>query len=563
MLNSIQLQLNRIVQELYEVDIIVDVSIPDEKFGDAASNVAMQLIGKLSDPPSGGLHEIAEQIAEKIRLLEEVENCNIVEPGFLNIRFKDKFLINSTVESATQLLKGQKIIVEYSDPNPLKPLHAGHLYTTLVGDVIARLVEQSGAETIRLNYGGDVGLHVAKSMWAILKTLDGENPEKLSKIAKDERPIWLGNRYVEGNNAYQDTQIKKEIIALNKKVYDLHVQGDKESKFAQIYWICRQWSYDYFVEFYKKLEVHEFDRFIPESEVTQLGLSTVHEQMTKGVYELSEGAIIFDGEKHGLHKRVFINSEGLPTYEAKDVGLSLMKWQDYKFDKSIIITANEQSQYMQVVIKSIEQFLPKLAASTHHITHGEVRLEGGVKMSSRIGNTITALQILESARFAGQENNKAQAETTVLAAVKYAFLKTRIGGDITYDPADSIAMEGNSGPYLQYAHARACSVLRKANFDLNNQPLLNVSESLEPGERSLVRKLAEYNHIVSKATNELAPHLICHYLYELAQLFNRFYEKNKIIDHERQDTRLRLVALYTKTLSKGLNLLGITAPKQM
>src|SRR5690606_1996558 len=264
-----------------------------------------------------------------------------------------------------------------------------------------------------------------------------------------------------------------------------------------------------------------FDRFIPESEVADLGLKTVREHPE--VYEKSDGAVIFDGEKHGLHKRVFINSEGLPTYEAKDVGLSLTKWQDYQFDKSIIITANEQEPYMQVVIKSIEQFAPEAAQRTHHITHGVVKLAGGVKMSSRKGNVVTALEILEAAREAGRASGTDPSEDTILAAVKYAFAKNRIGGDIIYDPTESIALEGNSGPYLQYAHARARSILKKA------ETAGSLAGELQPDERSLLRKIGEYAETVELATDALMPHHICTYLYELAQKFNSFYEHNRVI----------------------------------
>jgi arginyl-tRNA synthetase len=254
---------------------------------------------------------------------------------------------------------------------------------------------------------------------------------------------------------------------------------------------------------------------------------------------------------------VFINSEGLPTYETKDVGLSLTKWNDYHFDESIIITANEQMQYMQVVIAAISQFAPEPAQRTHHLTHGVVKLQGGVKMSSRKGNIVTALDILAAAREAGAESGTNPSEDTILAAVKYAFAKNRIGGDIAYDPKESIALEGNSGPYLQYAHARARSILAKADA------VTSELTELEAGERSLLRKITEYTEVLDKAVAELMPHHICTYLYELAQTFNSFYENNRVIDDSRQAVRLVLVKHYADTLKNGLELLGITAPERM
>ena len=575
-----------LIQKLFAVDMDVVLTRPEEQFGDYATNVALQLAQKLGRKPP----EIADEIAAGLTH-ESIAKTEVAGPGFINITLTDTTLIVQTQAMNQKTLQDKVILVEYSDPNPFKPLHAGHLYTTLVGDTIARLIANAGATTHRINYGGDVGLHVGKSMWAIIKHLGGETPEKLQDVG--DQPAWLGERYVEGNNAYEVNETaKQEIIDCNRRVYELHAKNDHDSPFAQIYWTCRQWSYDYFNTLYQQLQVVPFDRFIPESEVTQLGLNTVKEQLQKGVFKESDGAVVFEGEKYGLHTRVFINSQGLPTYETKDVGLSLTKWQDYHFDRSIIITANEQDQYMKVVIKSIEQIEPEAAKRTTHITHGVVKLQGGVKMSSRKGNIITALEIIDAARSAGVATGSKPNEETILAAIKYAFAKNRIGGDIVYDPAESIALEGNSGPYLQYAHARACSILARASGSpripgeqlssdaQRTNPYVSASvlaahpglhdaaeslnnQSLEPGERTLVRKLSMYAETIEQATAELMPHHVCTYLYELAQEFNRFYEHNQVIGDAREATRIGLVARYIETLKNGLELLGIFAPEQM
>lgn len=580
------------VNNLYGVGVTVELTRPDEQFGDFATNVALQLAKQVGKNP----REIAESLAKSVMgQSSHVADVSVAGPGFLNLRLTDAALVQALADKPKQSMAGTKVLVEYSDPNPFKPLHAGHLYTTLVGDTIARLVEHAGADTVRINFGGDVGLHVAKSLWAIIRALGGENPDSLGDITEAERPKWLGDRYVEGNNAYEDDETAKaEITAINKRVYELHEQADHDSNFAQIYWTCRQWSYDYFTTLYQQLQVTPFGRFIPESEVTPLGLEIVREQLAQGVYEESDGAVVFRGdEEKGLHTRVFINREGLPTYEAKDVGLSMTKWRDYHFDESIIITANEQAQYMQVVIASIAQFAPKPAERTRHLTHGVVKLQGGVKMSSRKGNIVTALEILEAARVAGQASGTNPNEDTILAAVKYAFAKNRIGGDIVYDPAESIALEGNSGPYLQYAHARARSILGKTKNATTTRSAVeprsgsgeeraDTSESdvspvegaktllqngkditLQSDERTLLRKLTEYPETLDKATYELMPHHICTYLYELAQTFNRFYEHNRVIGDEREAARLELVTAYADTLKNGLTLLGIHAPNRM
>jgi arginyl-tRNA synthetase len=293
--------------------------------------------------------------------------------------------------------------------------------------------------------------------------------------------------------------------------------------------------------------------------VLSLGTQIVEEQLEMGVYSRSEGAVVFVGEEFGLHTRVFISSAGLPTYETKEVGLSFTKWQDYNFDESIIITANEQSQYMQVVLKSIEQYAPELSQRTKHLNHGVVKLQGGQKMSSRQGNTVTAIDILEAAHAAGVETGTDPNEDVILAAVKYAFAKNRIGADIIYDPKESIALEGNSGPYLQYAHARARSILSKSS----SASSLNNESELIPDERSLIRKVSEYPEVTQQAISELMPHHICTYLFELAQTFNRFYENNRVIGDEREKLRIGLVQNYADVLRDGLTLLGIASPDKM
>ena len=543
------------VKELFDVDMPVELTRPEEQFGDYATNIALRLSKHAGKPP----REIAEALAEKFRaqLAEQVSEVAVAGPGFINLKLSDAALARALAMEPAMSLQGKTVVAEYSDPNPFKVLHAGHLYTSVVGDAIANLLEQAGAAVHRVNFGGDVGLHVGKTMWAILQELDGEQPDKLAQIPEAERSDWMAQAYVKGTQAYDDDeQAKADIIALNKRVYQLHDQNDHDSPFAQIYWTCRQWSYDYFDAFYARIGT-KFEKYYPESETAPLGLRTVREHIGD-VYQQSDGAVIFDGEKYGLHTRVFINSEGLPTYEAKDIGLIIKKWQDYHFDTSVIITGNDIIEYMKVVLKSVEQFQPELPARSRHLTHGIVKLAGGTKMSSRKGNFLRAVDVLDAANEANRAlTGQAATEETSLGAVKYAFLKNRMGGDIIYDPEESVSLEGNSGPYLQYAHARARSILRKV--DVSDENIVD----FEPGERSLARKIAEYPEVIDKAVAGLMPHHVCTYLYELAQTFNRFYENNRVIGDPRQAARLALVGRYADTLKQGLALLGIASPEKM
>lgn len=557
-METITQALTRTITSLFNLDVTPELTRPDEQFGDYATNVALQLAGRLQRSP----RDVATELVEAVRaeLGDQVKDIAIAGPGFINITLGDAEVLKAA--QAAPLTKpstfaGKVVITEYSDPNPFKVLHAGHFYTSVVGDAITNLVRVAGGDVHTVNFGGDVGLHVGKTMWAILKDLGGEHPEKLNDITEDQHSEWMAKNYVIGTNAYEeDEQAKAEIIDMNKRVYQLFADDDHDSPFAQIYWTCRQWSYDYFDAFYARIGTH-FEKYYPESSVAPLGLATVKDQYEKGVYKDSDGAIVFEGEPYGLHTRVFINSHGLPTYEAKDVGLIMAKWRDYHFDQSVIITGNDIVEYMKVVLKSIEQFQPDLAKHTTHITHGNVKLAGGVKMSSRKGNFLRAVDVLDIAAEANKQATGRDDEQAVLGAIKYSFLKQRIGADIIYVPEESVSMEGNSGPYLQYAHARARSILAKAE-----QGTAAIT-GLEVGERSLARKISEYPDVVEKSVNELLPHHICTYLYELAQSFNRFYEHNRVIDDERQAIRLQLVGLYADVLRDGLGLLGIAAPERM
>jgi arginyl-tRNA synthetase len=532
-------------------DLSVGLTRPQEQFGDYSTSVSMRLGASLKKKPL----EIAEDLAGKLKH-DDFAEVTVAGPGFINIKLKDQALFSQSKESSKvpKALKGKSIVAEYSDPNPFKALHAGHLYTSLVGDSIANILSAAGADVHRVNFGGDVGLHVAKTMRAIIQELGGENPEKL-KLAKAGKLDWISARYVEGEQAYQkNEQTKKEIHELNKRVYKLHEQNDKASPFAQIYWTCRQWSYDGFDELYERLGMHPFDKYYPESGVADLGLKTIKEHTGK-VYEKSDGAIVFKGEPYGLFTQVFVNSDGLSTYAGKDVGLIQQKFTDYHYDESFIFTDVSQKDHLAVVLKSVEQYQPEMAKKTTHLTHGRVKLAGGKKMSSREGNIVTADEVLQAAFDASEKKD----EDVVLGAIRYSFLRNRIGGDIVYDAKESISLEGNSGPYLQYALVRARSILRKAP---NFTPVSELG-GLDRAERSLVRRLTIYPEAFETALREYSPHHLCSYLYELAASFNRFYEQSRVIDDPRADIRLSLVQSYEKVLSSGLELLGMPKPEKM
>lgn len=536
------------IKRLFDVEIEPEVTAaPENMAADFSSNIAMKL--------SGVLHTNPREIAIKIAAEMPEFKTEVAGPGFLNFILPDEYFVGKIRGFADNLAEniscdeyfGKTVICEFSDPNPFKVLHVGHLYTSIVGDAISRLFEFAGAKVIRANFGGDVGLHVGKTMWALLQS--GQKDFTIEDIAA---------KYVEGTNAYEeDEKAKSEIVEINKKVYAIAENNLHDSELAEIYWRGRELSYQYFEDFYHKIGV-KFDKYYPESTVALRGLKEVENGLAKGVYEVSDGAVVYRGDlKLDLHTRVFINKEGLPTYEAKDVGLIYTKWDDYHFDKSVVITANDIIDYMKIVLGSVGEMNPELPARTTHITHGNVKLPGNVKMSSRKGNFLKAVDILNLVSDELRETYHSTDFTVALGAAKYAFLKYKMGGDIIFDPQESVKMNGCSGPYLQYSCVRAKKILEKcAGIDFENM-------SLSASEKALSKKIIQYRTVLAEAVREMAPHKLANYLYELAQEFSRFYEKCPVAGSEFEKARAGLVKVYLDVMMHGLNILGIEVPEEM
>ncbi len=545
-------KIQTLISELFNVKQEVILTRPSPQFGDYATNVALQLAKPLSKSP----REIAETIAAKLRedkLFAEVE---VAGPGFINIRLSDKEILMSALQPDIQT-DVARILLEYSCPNPFKEVHTGHMYQTFLGDALGRMYEKAGAVVYRANFGGDVGLHVGKAMWGMLQELGGEYPEKLAAIAETGRPNWLGQAYVAGSKAYEEDETAKlEIISLNKKIYQLHADGDHESDFAQIYWTCRQWSYDYFATVYERIGAKAFNKFYPESASSLPGMELVEGHAD--VFKESEGAIVLPEEVSGLHTRVFITSEGLPTYETKDLGVIQLEASDFEYDKRIIMTGNDQSEYMKVVFAALRLIDPELGARQTHVANGTVRFGNGKKMSSRLGNVARAMDVLEVAGDAVQADDEKTKQQITLGALKYSLIKNRIGGDIAFDLEQSVSLEGNSGPYLQYAAVRAASILAKSQAEATEKV-----DKLDEFERPLAWQLAQYSAAVEQALTDSSPHHVCSYLYALSQDFNRFYENSRVIGDEREAFRMTLVRQYHTILVEGLGLLGIEVPEKM
>jgi arginyl-tRNA synthetase len=341
-------------KNLFDTEIEPEISRPEEKFGDYATNAALQLAKKAAASPP----QIARQLVEELKSLPGIQDVTIAGPGFINFKLTDEKLAEAA-SLAAKLPKpysGHEILVEFGDPNPFKEMHIGHLYSYIVGDAISSLLESQGAAVKRLSYHGDVGLHVARAIWAMQKA-DGE-------LKND-----LGSYYAAGAKAYaQDEQAKAEIEEINARIYQ---QDDPQIN--KLHQAGSKLSFEYFDKILNMLSISNDKRYL-ESQTTQPGKELVEANIGK-VFKHSQGAVVFEGEKAGLHTRVFITSKGLPTYETKDLGLVVLKERDYpRAALSVVITANEQAEYFKVMLAALAEIKPGLAKKTSHLVHGFVNL---------------------------------------------------------------------------------------------------------------------------------------------------------------------------------------------
>jgi arginyl-tRNA synthetase len=565
----------------------------DLKFGDYSSNVAMVLAKNMEKNPRDLAQAIVNDLNRNPTL--EIEKVEMAGPGFINFYFKKEFIFQKISEvfltgnhyGKSKLFAGQKIIIEYTDPNAFKQFHIGHLMANAIGESVSRILEWNGAEVTRLCYQSDVGMNVAKALWGMIQN-KAAFPHDEDSLA--DKIKFIGDAYTFGAAKFEeDENSKLEIQEINKKVFNFF-NGDPKDDDQELkiyYDKGKSWSLAHFEELYVKLGT-KFDRYILESSTSALGEKIVRDNIkdpenleSTGVFELSDGAIIYRGEQDGLHTRVFINSQGLPTYEAKDIGLAHFKDKIADFDKSIVVTASEQREYFKVMMAALARINSELAEKTEHITHGMMMLETG-KMSSRKGLVISGESLILEAEemvreiIADRGFEKDVAEKIItdvaVAGIKYSILKQATGRDIIYNPKTAVTFEGDSGPYLQYAVNRAKSVLEKAhdagieiNHDLKNIILGENKEFISNWQTTNLEKLIiRFPEMVILAGQNLAPHIITNYLIQIAGEFNSFYASNQIIDHKPDMAyKLALTAATQHVLENGLNILGIRVPAKM
>lgn len=544
-MNQVATDIQAIVAELFEIELRPEVSRPEVQFGDATTNVAMQLAGRLKQPP----RQIAEAIAEKLKTAGYL-SVEVAGPGFINLRFSDQVLISQLDLTRPDSRADQTIVIETNNPNPFKAMHIGHAYNSILADTIANLIEASGARVHRVSYHGDVGLHVGKSMYSLLKYADGDF-EKIASIPESEHNNFMSRMYAQGSLAY------KEEPEVKKQIDDLAAQSFKPQTdlYAQIYDLCKAWSFKQIELVMNRLHNQAVEKRFLESETDSRGVKIVHDN-TPQVFKQSDGAYIFEGSKYGSFDNAFVSSNGRGLYAARDLGLIQLKDEYFHPDYSYIVTGKEQQAYFKGVIAAAAQVWPDKPGQTINISNGLVKLSTG-KMSSRDGNVIEIAWLFDEFRQAITERGGQPTDDLIAGALRYQFLKVRIGGDVVFDINEAVSLTGNTGSYLQYAYARASRIIESAEVAIGSL------DQLQPEDKDLVRKLGQYQQVLDSATANLEPHLICSYLFELAQEFNRYYEQNRVLGSDKQAHRLALVASYQRILKSGLEILGMPIVEKM
>ncbi len=539
----------------------------DSSRGEYATNVAFVFAKKENSSPRETAEKYAQILHEKLSTV--VERIEVAGPGFINFFLKDKVMLAEVEKTAKQFIfmldateKG-KVMVEYTDPNCFKVFHVGHFMANIVGEAISRLYENIGHHVMRVCYPSDVGRNVALGVWGVMQKRE-QLPHEHATLR--EKATFLGECYAFAFAEFEKSdQVKEEVTKVNQAIY---ARSDEE--ILRFYDMGRAWSLEYFNDLYKMLDT-TFDAFIYESEVSEPGVKIVKEFLKKGLFEESEGAIVYKGEQDGLHTRVFINQKGLPTYEAKDLGnyekkLAMLP----DAEEYVVITANEQNDYFKVVNTVARKIHPGLEGKLIHIGHGLLRLPEG-KMSSRTGNVIGAEDLIETVKenlqermedFEGSSGEKNKLMTDIaIGAIKFSILKQAPGKDVIFDLENSISFEGDSGPYLQYTHARMCTLLEKAReLGITSDTIASTPEGKE-----LSRLILTYPQVLLTAYDDLGPHHIVNYLLSLTRAFNSLYGATQFLDTKKSESAyyVLLTQATRNILAHGLQTLGIGAPERM
>src|SRR3989344_2594822 len=524
--------------------------------------------------------EIAKTLAVKIKPNQELEKTEAIN-GYVNFFLKKPVFAEEVVGRIfdekekfghSDRGKGKKVVIESPGPNTNKPLHLGHMRNMALGISLSNIFKANGYKSINVDIINDRGIHIMKSLLAYKKFGKGKDP------AKGHKPDnFVGDFYVlyskeEKKKPKSKEKLQEELQSLLRK----YEASDKET----IYLLKRMnsWAVQGIQETYNRFGMH-IDKAYYETEHFEKGKALIKEYEKKGLFEKEDdGSISINLEEEGLGKKVLLRADGTSIYITQDLYLALQRYKDFKPDKMIYVVGSEQIYHFKVLFTILKKLGFKFAENYYHLPYGMVYLPEG-KMKSREGNVVDADNLMdETAALAKKEILRREpkldkkdlderAERIALGAINFFLIRYDALKDFTFNPEESISFEGETGPYIQYAHARASSILRKAEKEFNLKPKFNprVLKLAEKEEHVLVRELSRFPSIVKDGAEKLKPDLIANYAYKLAQAFTDFYTNQKVLaeDTMEREERLQLVAATRRVLANALALINIAALEKM
>ena len=590
----IQTKAAEAIKSLYGADVeqgSLQVQVTRKEFEGDYTLVVFPLLKVSHSSPENTGKAIGEWLRENV---SEIAGYNCVK-GFLNISFSPLYwneLFNDILSDNDfgQLPStGQNIMVEFSSPNTNKPLHLGHIRNNLLGDSVSRLLKACGNNVMKVTLVNDRGVHICKSMLAWLKAGNGIAPENSGK--KGDHLV--GDCYVAFNDIYKKEvdelvaggmtkdQAEKEAPSL-KEAHEMLVKWEEGDKDVRELWkTMNGWVMDGFDKTYRELGI-SFDKTYFESETYLLGKELVQKGLDMGVFVKDpDGSVWCDLTADGLDRKLLLRSDGTSVYMTQDLGTAERRFSEYKLDSHVYVVGNEQNYHFQVLKLILGKLGFKWADDIFHLSYGMVELPEG-KMKSREGTVVDADDLLEQmydeARTTSEESGKladmsddekAQLYRMIgLGALKYFIIKVDPKKTMLFNPKESIDFNGNTGPFIQYTHARIKSILRKADDQGISHKAADVLASIEPSakETRLIKLLSTYPAKVAEAGAAYSPAVIANYAYDLAKEFNQYYHDTRILQEEDQDVRrFRLVLIQTvaEVLVKAMDILGIQLPERM
>lgn len=536
---------------------------------------------------------VAEELGSFIKSsLTEIESYNVIK-GFLNFTISAEYWRNLISEIAELenfgIMKFEegnpKVMVEFSSPNTNKPLHLGHIRNNLLGYSISNILQAAGRQVVKVNLVNDRGIHICKSMLAWKKSGKNEAPSEDKKGDK-----LVGEYYVEFDKAYKRELKELESKGLSKEEAEKNSSLMSEAREMLLKWeagdtevlnlwkTMNGWVYEGFDKTYKTMGV-SFDKIYYESETYKLGKSLVEEGLKNSVLiQKDDKSIWADLTEDGLDSKILLRSDGTSVYMTQDLGTAHQRFSEYDIDEHIYVVGNEQNYHFQVLALILKKLGFDWAERIHHLSYGMVELPEG-KMKSREGTVVDADDLMEEMIATAKEMSEELGKLAEinfdekeniyrqvgLGALKYFILKVDPKKNMTFNPAESIDFNGNTGPFIQYTHARIRSILRKNEEEIETKKeLLNYKP--DEKEISLIKLVYEFPEIIEASARELSPALIANYMYEIAKEFNQFYHDHSILkadNDESKEFRLELAAICSKVINNGMNLLGIEVPERM